>query len=415
MIRLYKEELKRILRTRSVLLFLAAALILSVFMAYVPVTFERYTYEENGQKITIKGREALAIIKNLQRPITGEITPQKAVEGLFSYQRNLEKYGDFYGGDFPVNIRNSEILPYQPLVSKLHEVTADPDSGLALDYMEITEEDALHFYDHCRTHLTDLMRMEQKNNPKAQQIASGMYEKVEMPFYYYPGYGSNMAEYEALYLFMLMLLCILITAPLFSAEYQTGADDILRSTRHGRRRLAYVKILSALVISLVSFALCMTIFIIISNSLFGWECRKTSLQLIFSAVNLLNLNLGELQTLVLFAGLLSLLSCVCFILYVSAASKNTTVATGLTIAFGIAPSILYMMVGENTIFSWLRILLPSGSLGGSNAFLYALIDFQFMKIGTFTAWTPWLMLIIPAVEIPLFLWLTVRTYSRRSM
>ena len=39
--KLYRQELKRILCTRSTLLFLAAALALSVFMAWVPVTFER--------------------------------------------------------------------------------------------------------------------------------------------------------------------------------------------------------------------------------------------------------------------------------------------------------------------------------------------------------------------------------------
>ena len=61
--RLYKEEMKRILRSRSTILFLAAAFALSVFMAWVPVTYERYTYEENGQEITIEGREALAIKK----------------------------------------------------------------------------------------------------------------------------------------------------------------------------------------------------------------------------------------------------------------------------------------------------------------------------------------------------------------
>ena len=59
--------------------------------------------------------------------------------------------------------------------------------------------------------------------------------------------------------------------------------------------------------------------------------------------------------------------------------------------------------------------MPSGALGGSNAFLYALADFEFLKAGPFTVWTPWLMLAVPALEIPLFLWLTVRTYSQRSM
>ena len=413
--RLYREELKRVLRTRSTLLFLAAAVVMSVFMAYVPITFVRYTYEENGQEITIKGTEALAIRKELQSPNAGEVTPEKMAEGLKVYQKNLAIYGDFYSGNFPRSVRNSEILPWSPFMQKLHEVTADPDSGLARYYTEITEDDALNFYEQCHTHLVDLMKLEQKDNPKAQQIAARMYDKISMPFYYYPGYGTEMAEYEGFYLFMLMSLCAMITAPLFCCEYQTGADDILRSTKHGRRKLAFVKILSALLISIVTFVLCMTIFTVISNSLFGWESRRTSIQVLFSAVTLLNLNMGQLQNLVMFAGLIALLSCVSFVLFVSSACKNTTISTGLTIAFCLFPSILYVMIG-NDLSAYLRVLLPSGALGGTNAFFYALTYyFEFLKIGPFTVWTPWLLMIVPAVEIPVFLWLTLRMYCRRRM
>lgn len=414
MIRLYKEELKRILRTRSTLLFLAAAVALSVFMAYVPVTYVRYTYEENGREITIKGREALAIRKELQSPNAGEVTPEKMAEGLRAYQENLEIYGDFYG-DFPLNVHNEKIFPWSPLMNRLHEVMADSESGLAPDYTEITEEDALHFYERCRTRLTELMKLEQKRNPQAQQLAARMYEKVSMPFYYYPGYDTNMFEYEGIYLFLLMFLCVMITAPSFCCEYQTGADDILRSTRHGRHKLAFVKILSLLTISITAFALCMTIFMVISNHLFGWECRQTSMQILFSASTLLGLNMGQLQNLVMLAGFIALLACVSFVLFISSACKNTTLSTGLTIAFVLFPSVFYMMIG-NDLSAYLRVLLPSGALGGSNSFSYAATYyFEFLRVGPLTVWTPWLLMIVPAIEIPLFLWLTVRTYCRRSM
>ena len=410
--RLYIEEMKRILRSRSTILFLAAALAVSVFLAWVPVTFERYTYEENGEEIILTGKEALAMKKSLQAPAAGEVTPEKDALGLAAYRKNLALYGDFYG-DFPQNIWNSEILPYSKLVTRLHEVMADSESGLPPDYQEITEEDAFAFYERCRSHLSDLMKLEQKDNPAAQKIAAEMYEKVEMPFYFYPGYGTNMAEYESLFLFAMMFLCIMITAPIFCCEYQTGADDILRSTRHGRKDLAFVKILSALSIAIMVFTLCAAVFQVISNSLFGWECRKTSLHILFSAVSLLNLNVGEMQDFLLLAGFCSLIGCVCFVLFVSAVCPNTTISTGLTIAFSIFPSAFYMMAGGKTA-SYLRVLLPSGALGGSNAFLYAITDFEFLKAGPLTVWTPWLLLIVPLLEIPLFLWLTVRSYCRRG-
>lgn len=410
--RLYIEEMKRILRSRSTILFLAAALAVSVFLAWVPVTFERYTYEENGEEIILTGKEALAMKKSLQAPAAGEVTPEKVALGLAAYRKNLALYGDFYG-DFPQNIWNSEILPYSKLVTRLHEVMADSESGLPPDYQEITEEDAFAFYERCRSHLSDLMKLEQKDNPAAQKIAAEMYEKVEMPFYFYPGYGTNMAEYESLFLFAMMFLCIMITAPIFCCEYQTGADDILRSTRHGRKDLAFVKILSALSIAIMVFTLCAAVFQVISNSLFGWECRKSSLHILFSAVSLLNLNVGEMQDFLLLAGFCSLIGCVCFVLFVSAVCPNTTISTGLTIAFSIFPSAFYMMAGGKTA-SYLRVLLPSGALGGSNAFLYAITDFEFLKAGPLTVWTPWLLLIVPLLEIPLFLWLTVRSYCRRG-
>lgn len=48
-----------------------------------------------------------------------------------------------------------------------------------------------------------------------------------------------------MYIFLLAILCAVIVAPVFSTEYQTGADDIIRCTKNGRMRLATVKIASA--------------------------------------------------------------------------------------------------------------------------------------------------------------------------
>lgn len=415
MIKVWKMELLRILRTRSTLLFFAAAVALSVFMAYVPVTYVQFSYEENGQEITLKGREALAMRKSLRSVTDGEITPAKMADGLAAYQRNAARYGSLRNGDIPVNVYNAELFPYAALTARLREVMADADTGAAPEYAQITEKDACSFYERCRTHLTDLMNMEQKDNPAAGQIARNMYAKVQPPFYYYEGYDSNMAEYLGMYLFLLMFLCALVTAPLFCAEYQTGADDILRSTKHGRHTLAVVKILSALCISAALFAVCMTIFTLVSNSVFGWESCKTSLQMLFSAACLLDINVGQMQGLVALAGLTALLSCVSLTLFLSSACKNTTAATGLTIAVCLFPSVLYTMTGSD-FSAYLRVLIPSGALGGTNAFFYALtFYFEFLKIGPWTVWTPWLLLTVPVAEIPLFLRLTVRTYCRRSM
>ena len=112
MIKVWKLELLRILRTRSTLLFLITAVALSVLMAYVPVTYVQFSCEENGQRITLKGREALAMRKSLRNATDGEVTPEKMADGLAAYQRNAVRYGSLGNSDIPVNVYNTELFPY---------------------------------------------------------------------------------------------------------------------------------------------------------------------------------------------------------------------------------------------------------------------------------------------------------------
>ena len=71
--------------------------------------------------------------------------------------------------------------------------------------------------------------------------------------------------------------------------------DIYRCTKYGRVKFAVTKLLSALLICGTVFSLCAVVFLLVSNSLYGWECTKTSIQMLYSIVNLPNLNLGQLQ------------------------------------------------------------------------------------------------------------------------
>lgn len=69
-----------------------------------------------------------------------------------------------------------------------------------------------------------------------------MYAKVKMPFAFYPGYSTNAYDYQMLTIFLLVLLCVIIAAPIYSAEYQTHADDILRCAKYGKGKLAVIKL-----------------------------------------------------------------------------------------------------------------------------------------------------------------------------
>ena len=137
--------------------------------------------------------------------------------------------------------------------------------------------------------LESLMKMEQEDYPKAQQKAIEMYEQVEKPYVFYPGYNKDAMDYQVLLSFLVMVICVVIAAPIFSSDYQTEADAILRCTKHGRMKLATTKIVSALLISGIIYTICIGTYIIVSNSLFGWECTETSVQMLYSIISLVNM------------------------------------------------------------------------------------------------------------------------------
>lgn len=409
--RLFYLELKRVLCTRSTMIILTLALVLSVWMAWLPVSYVRITLPDgNGGETKVTGMQALEEIKQRRSEFSGEITPEKMQKALAQYQKTVEQYGDPNEEDFPLNVDVEQLFPVSHLIKRLVEVNADKN-GLAPEITELTQEDAARFYEQCTVHIGDLMKLEEQKYPDAQQQAKELYSKVEQPFYYYPGYGTDALEYVGMYVFLLVFLCTLIAAPIFSSEYQTGADDILRCAKHGRVRLAVTKIAASILLFVVTFAVCMTIFTIVSNTLFGWECRQTSLQIISSAATLVNLTLGGAQNWIIGMGLLSLLATASFTLFLSSVCRSNVKALGFSLAFLVGPSVCYMFTsGQMT--AWLRCILPSGAVGLTNSFTYTILGFEFLHIGQKCFWPPVVMFAAELIAIPLFLILAVRCYQK---
>lgn len=411
--RLLGLEIKRVLKTRITWVLLVSALVLSVLMAYVPVTFQYYTYkDENGQKVELKGMEAIRYMKKEKADLVGEVTPQKVREAVEAYQDCLNEYGAESTLELPNEVIYERLRPYSPFIPGVREAFADPDTGIAPGIMEIDSAEVEKYYEKCTEHLESLMVLEQRAYPSAQEQAKEKYSQVTFPFTYYYGIEGDSMDYQILLIFLITIFCTVIAAPIFSSDYQTGADDILRCTKHGRARLGVVKVMSALIICGICYLVCVAVWILVTNSLFGWESTKTSMQMIFSVVNLPDMNIGQLELFVMLATFLCFLASVSFTLFLSSKMKGTMPALAISIMFCMLPLIVYIGV-PGTAKDWLRCILPGGGIGLQNCLLYALIDFDFLHIGTSSIWNANMILAAAAVELPLFTGLAIFSYCRR--
>ena len=411
--RLFCLEVKRVLKSRRTLILLAVALILSVAMAYLPVAFESINrVNPDGSRTELDGIAAIEFKRDLYASVNGEVTPEKVSEALKTYQSLVNEYGPTEGDSFPLSVYIEQIVPIRPLLRGLPELYADPLTGIGADLIDIAPEDVVqNYYELCKTHLADVMRNEQRDHPAAQQQAMEQYAEVDTPFQIYPGLSRDAFDYIELYILVLTVLCVAIASPTFSGEYQTGSDSILRCTKNGRIRLAITKIAASFVIFIVSFAIGMTLHLLICNLSFGMDCLKSSMQMLFSIINLSNINLGQLQILIVLAGLLSILSCVSCTLFLSAKCRDSLTVLLISIAIVLIPFFAYAALGVN----WISALLPSAGIGMQNNFLYQLINFNYLHIGKMSFWTPYIILISAAVEVPIFLFLAIRSYCNHQV
>lgn len=412
--RLLKLEMKRVLKTRLTVILLSFSLLLSFVLAWLPTTFSYNSCTDaEGNEILLKGLASIAYEKKLQADITGTVTPEKVKKAVEDYQACLNRYGVTLSYDLPEGVYEAEILPYAPLLHGIREAFADPDTGIAPTIMEIDPEKVSDYYAVCEERIVSLMKQEQKEHPAAQKKAAALYSKVERPYLFYPGYSTDAMDYQIILAFLIVLFGTVTAAPVFTSDYQTGADDIFRCTKYGKGNFAAVKLVSAFLICGVTYALCTAVYLLVSNSLWGWECTRTSMQMLYSTISLPNMSIGQLQLFVAVSELLSLLAVISFTLFLSARMKNIAACVSTALLFCLLPVILYMVLPQE-ISIWFYSILPASSMGLQTCILYAAAEFEFWNIGNTAIWLPHVMLGACVLEIPLFAGFAVYSYVRKK-
>lgn len=411
--RLLRLEMKRIIKSKRTLILLAAALVLSVVMVWIPVIFVNANQPNADGSITeLSGLQAIRFLRKYNLDFDGDVTQEKVAEALRTYQDFVNQYGTLETGGYPLDEYFEKIYPIYPITRGLNEIYADPSIGTAIGLMEIDPDDVLqNYYERCALHLNDIMQLEQKQHPAAQENAAALYEKVSKPFTFAKGITRDAFDYTVFYTFFLVILCVAIAAPVFSGEYQSGADSILRCAKFVKAKLAITKIVAYCLIFMVVYALGMAIHLLIMDAAFGFDRLKESFQLLYTIIALPDLNLGQTQIVCALYGLISLLACVGCTMLISARCKEPLTVMIISIVVMLLPIFAYFGLGEN----WVSVLLPSGGLGLQNSILYQLLDFKFLHIGGISIWTPYLLFASALIEIPIFPFLAVRSYIKHQV
>ena len=406
--RLYYLEMKRLIRTKSVWILMIAMVVLAAVMAYVPVTFIRAYKTDAGNVQAVTGVQAVKISKETRKDMEGEVTEEKIRQAIRVLNEMYQEYGSSFMEEVPADVYAEKIYPIMPVLNIIEQVLAPDGKNLYnMEAFDVKEEDAATIYEKYREEIQGLSQ-----NPELVKEMQKISGSVKTPFTYESGMTLETVEYYTISLFLVMFAFIVIASPVYAAEYQTGADDVIRCTKNGRVRIAVTKILVTFTLAVATFVASSLTFVAVLYILYGGSGFGTSIQMGY-VFYLPALTIGSMLKLQIAGGVLFTLATVSFVLFLSSKCKN--VQTALISAFGIAilPMILNM-AGNNNVLNIMRCILPTGGFGLINGLQSELMARNFALVAGHYIWLPYILLVAAAVAVPVFVGLTIVSYCRRG-
>lgn len=406
--RLYYLEMKRLIRTKSVWILMIAMVVLAAVMAYVPVTFIRAYKTDAGNVQAVTGVQAVKISKETRKDMEGEVTEEKIRQAIRVLNEMYQEYGSSFMEEVPADVYAEKIYPIMPVLNVIEQVLVPDGKNLYnMEAFDVKEEDAATIYEKYREEIQGLSQ-----NPELVKEMQKISGSVKTPFTYESGMTLETVDYYTIYLFLVMFAFIVIASPVYAAEYQTGADDVIRCTKNGRVRIAVTKILVTFTLAVATFVASSLTFVAVLYILYGGSGFGTSIQMGY-VFYLPALTIGSMLKLQIAGGVLFTLATVSFVLFLSSKCKN--VQTALISAFGIAilPMILNM-AGNNNVLNIMRCILPTGGFGLINGLQSELMTRNFALVAGHYIWLPYILLVAAAVAVPVFVGLTIVSYCRRG-
>ena len=406
--RLYYLEMKRLIRTKSVWILMIAMVVLAAVMAYVPVTFIRAYKTDAGNVQAVTGVQAVKISKETRKDMEGEVTEEKIRQAIRVLNEMYQEYGSSFMEEVPADVYAEKIYPIMPVLNVIEQVLVPDGKNLYnMEAFDVKEEDAATIYEKYREEIQGLSQ-----NPELVKEMQKISGSVKTPFTYESGMTLETVDYYTIYLFLVMFAFIVIASPVYAAEYQTGADDVIRCTKNGRVRIAVTKILVTFTLAVATFVASSLTIVAVLYILYGGSGFGTSIQMGY-VFYLPALTIGSMLKLQIAGGVLFTLATVSFVLFLSSKCKN--VQTALISAFGIAilPMILNM-AGNNNVLNIMRCILPTGGFGLINGLQSELMARNFALVAGHYIWLPYILLVAAAVAVPVFVGLTIVSYCRRG-
>ena len=292
--------------------FLYAVILMIILMIALPciTIHENQWVTENGVEIT--GLSAIRAKKKALADVSCDLTAERLGTVITNYQSAYADPSSFYKSDgTPISwINNTSYAKYIQNDSEIKFLIdlAFTLAGGSYDYYamnNMSASDAERFYVNRMNKVREYLDRDYtygNYSDKDKEYFIAKNEKIKTPFHY--SYNEGWKKILPISYFALVIIAMVVSitlAPMFSSEYQTGADAILLSTKYGRSKLIIAKIASSFLLTSFIYCIGMLVLTIATLFIYGGKGAGCSLQ-VTNFLAPANVSLFGAYLYVLFAG-----------------------------------------------------------------------------------------------------------------
>ncbi|WP_035292916.1 ABC transporter permease subunit [Clostridium sp. KNHs214] len=365
---LIKFEFKKLAKKRVNIITSLVSLILTIIFSTLFITKFEYL-DASGD---YKGLKAIELKKEDVKKLPNEITEEQVAKDIKAYQKLFSNPKNTIKNEVgEVSLKNDIYLKY---VSPKREYL----SMIAYNYCEpgnevfdlskiltIKSKEGTRFYKIRNNKVSTFLNMNHKGGNYSEEEKTfwlNKISKIQGPYKYgyYEGWESVNRSLGAL-IFTLLAIIIMV-APIFAGEYQSGADAIILAAKYGKTKIIGAKIIAAFAFATIVFALNLIFALAIPLLAFGIDGWNLPIQIKDTLIPIPYSVTFSLSTFICIGiSYVVILGSVAFTLILSA--KLKTPFTVLMVQVIILFASLFIKKGaDNGLFNHILYLLPNKAM-----------------------------------------------------
>ena len=260
MLELVKFELKKLFTKKmNIIVLIVCLFLITILFGLSGIDF--LASDELGNNY--KGQEAINLRKEQIAQLKGTLTNERITEEIKDLQ-DLRKNPDnlvvnSYGEeDFSKKIYNEYLDNRLNLLTNINKVYAGYNSSYIDEILKVDLENTEDFYTLRQNVIKESLNQDYSGKTYTDQEKDYWIEKsskVETPFEYdfYYGWSNTFNSYQ-MTVVTIIAVCICLSS-IFSGEYQSGADNIILTSKYGKSKAITAKIIASIIFATIVFVI----------------------------------------------------------------------------------------------------------------------------------------------------------------